>query len=137
MKTTLQLLAVLAVLATVTSCKTRTIKVVTPTEPSAVDPDVQECTEADVVSFFEEHSADLDECTQHFGCKKTGIRTVTFMVGCTGVMGSLAVLSHEDLGGYNECLVERSSQWDFAPICKGVETDCTWTMTLEVECRVE
>ena len=137
MNRALPILAILTVALAVTSCKTRTVKVVTPKSMSSVDPEVPECQEADTAAFLEQHSADLNDCTQYFGCKKTGIRTVTFMLGCVGTMGSLVVLSHEDLGGYNECLVERSAEWDYSSLCTGVETDCEWTLEMDLECRVE
>jgi len=105
MRRSLQLVAILSVLLSVTSCKTRTVKVVPPQAPVSVDPEVPECMEADTAALLAAHAEDLDACTASFPCKKTGIRTVTFMLGCAGTMGSLVVLSHGDLGGYNECLV--------------------------------
>ena len=60
---------------------------------------------------------------------------MTLMVGCNGTEGGLYVLSHQDLKKFNECLATKAEVWDYSSLCTSDESECAWTMTLDVICQ--
>jgi hypothetical protein len=119
------------------SCK-HYVKTVVPHEDlSFVEPEEAACQEKDFGSFLESRLGDIEECTQKLSCKDVRRRTFTLMVGCNGTKGGLAVVSGEELSGFNDCLVGKGEVWDYSTLCTAAESECTWSMKVDVVCTLE
>ncbi len=131
------ILAFVLLVGVLPSCKKHTFTVKPPEAPSAVDPDVPECTEIDAAALIAGHIDDLSACTEHLGCRSDHVRKVTVMLGCNGTSGALYVLSHKDLRRYTECMSDLAGSWDFSSVCTDAESECAWTFPVEIECKIE